>query len=42
MPELDVVVVVFEGNYNDWEMGFRFLLETVPEDILPAVDVSGM
>jgi CubicO group peptidase (beta-lactamase class C family) len=38
IPQLDLVIATYGGNYNDWDAGFKFLLEYVPKHILPAVD----
>jgi CubicO group peptidase (beta-lactamase class C family) len=38
IPELDLVIATYGGNYNDWDAGSIFLLEYVPKHILPAVD----
>jgi CubicO group peptidase (beta-lactamase class C family) len=37
IPELDLLIAVYGGNYNDWETGVKFLTEDVPKYVLPAV-----
>lgn len=37
IAELDLAVVFYGGNYNDWESGYSALKEYLPQDILPAV-----
>ena len=40
IPELDLLVAFYAGNYNDRVL-FRMQDEFVPEFILPAIDGSG-
>jgi len=35
--ELDLAVVFYGGNYNDWESGYAALKEFLPNDVLPTV-----
>jgi len=37
IDELDLAIVFYAGNYNDWETGLVALKEYIPQDILPAV-----
>ena len=37
IDELDLAIVFYAGNYNDWETGLVALKELLPQDILPAV-----
>jgi CubicO group peptidase (beta-lactamase class C family) len=37
IAELDLAIVFYAGNYNDWETGLVALKEYLPQDILPAV-----
>jgi CubicO group peptidase (beta-lactamase class C family) len=38
IAELDLVIAAYGGNYNDWDTGYHFLLDYVPNYILPAVE----
>jgi len=37
IPELDLVIAIYGGNYNDGPAGIRSVYETIPRYILPAV-----
>jgi CubicO group peptidase (beta-lactamase class C family) len=37
IPELDLVIAIYGGNYNDGPAGIRSVQETIPRYILPAV-----